>query len=129
MTERLQAALQNAEADLARREESLSMAVARADALQAQLAAKERQEQAESEAIAEARAVALRLKGQADKLQAERDEARALARQLHQKLASAKADRELTDLRPGARPAGRWSSWNARGCSGLPRLRRRCFGR
>ena len=45
---------------------------------------------AESAATREARDVAVKLKAQAEKLQAERDEARALARQLHLKLAAPK---------------------------------------
>ncbi len=77
-------------AELARREESLSKAVARGDALQSQLAAAEARMGAESSATKEAREVALKLKAQAAQLQAERDEARTLARQLHAKLGAPK---------------------------------------
>ena len=85
------------EAELARREEALSMATARAEAIQSQLAAAEARMGAESSATREARDVALKLKAHADKLMAERDEARGLARQLHVKLAAPKQGE--TDLR------------------------------
>ena len=68
----------------------LEQAASRAEALQAQLSAAEARMGAESAATREARDVAVKLKAQAEKLQAERDEARALARQLHLKLAAPK---------------------------------------
>ena len=71
-------------------EASLSKAHSRSDALQSQLAAAEARMGAESAATREARDVAVKLKAQADKLTAERDEARALARQLHVKLGAPK---------------------------------------
>ncbi len=79
-------------------ETKLHQALARSEALQSQLAAAEARMGAESAATREARDVALKLKAQADKLQAERDEARALARQLHVKLAAPKKN-ETDDLR------------------------------
>ncbi len=90
----LQSQLTSLEADLARRDDSLRAAMERGDALQAQLAATESRIGAEAAATREAREVALKLK-------TERDEARALARQLHQKVAVAGggAAREATDLR------------------------------
>ncbi len=54
---------------------------------------------AETAATNEAREVAHKLKTQAEKLRAERDEARALARQLHQKIAASIPDKELAELR------------------------------
>jgi chromosome segregation ATPase len=90
----LQSQLTSLEADLARRDDSLRAAMERGDALQAQLAATESRIGAEAAATREAREVALKLK-------TERDEARALARQLHQKVAVAGggAAREAADLR------------------------------
>ncbi|MDP2271073.1 MAG: hypothetical protein Q8K32_10110 [Archangium sp.] len=79
-------------------EARLNEALTRSEAMQAQLAAAEARMGAESAATREARDVALKLKAQADKLQAERDEARALARQLHLKLAAPKKN-EADDLR------------------------------
>ncbi len=91
------ARLTSLQAELASREESVSMAVARGDALQAELAASEERLNAEAVATREAREIALKLKTQSDKLLLERDEARAVARQLHQKMAGTRSGEALTD--------------------------------
>ncbi len=95
--ETLRAALQANEAELARRDESLSLAVEQRDALQAQLASVDDALTAQQRATDEARDIARRLKAQADGLLAERDEARAVARQLHQRLSSS-AGKDTADL-------------------------------
>jgi chromosome segregation ATPase len=82
----LEASRAQLEADLARREDALAVAVGRVDELQSQLAAAAAAPPADAAAVKEAREVAVRLKAQADKLLAERDEARTIARQFHHKL-------------------------------------------
>jgi chromosome segregation ATPase len=100
---RLESELAVAQADLetaqARLEESQAEGaarLARVGQLEALMAAAD----GEAAATQEAREVALKLKTQSERLLAERDEARALARSLHQKSAASKAvDRELLDAR------------------------------
>jgi chromosome segregation ATPase len=86
--EAVRGALLASETALSRRDESLALAVEQRDALQAQLAAVDDALALQQKATEEAREVARRLKAQADALLAERDEARAVARQLHQRLSS-----------------------------------------
>lgn len=83
--EALRAEHRRLEADLARRDDSISLAMARTEAVQAELTN-------ESVATREAREFAVKLKAQAEKLLAERDEARGYARNLHAKVAAAKAE-------------------------------------